>query len=122
MLRFTLVKCTEVEEGLTQASICQAGSIRVHSNSVFAKFLSFKSFLSNPWSWRTQEKHTSRLGQTSNGKLGHTVRRNHANTCSYDVSRVFAYCDCTRQLFLPAPEHAPEHPQSIRARRKDRSY
>jgi hypothetical protein len=56
--------------------------------------------------------YTSGLGQTPDSKLGCTVRRSQAITCSYDVSHVIAYYDRTRRPFLPAAEHAPGgHPQ-----------
>jgi hypothetical protein len=55
--------------------------------------------------------HTSRLGQTSNGKLGYAVRSTDASSCSYDVSHVVKYCDRTKQPFLPPAEHAPGHLQ-----------
>jgi hypothetical protein len=42
----TLVKSAGVKwwrKGLTQASICQAGSIRVYGNAVFTEIRSFKN-------------------------------------------------------------------------------
>ena len=41
---FTYVKLPEVKRrgGLTQASICEAGSIRVYGNTVFTKIGRFK--------------------------------------------------------------------------------
>ena len=42
----TLVKSAEVKwwrKGLTQASICQAGSIRVYGNTVFTEIRGFKN-------------------------------------------------------------------------------
>ena len=56
---------------LTHASVYETRGVGVYSNAVFAKFLRFKSLslIREQGHW-FNERHTSCLRQTANGKLG----------------------------------------------------